>query len=89
MKPIRFLPFQYVAELSLMEVDPFLKYLPSQIAAAAYCLANYTINRKFWVSSFVTYEPALGNQTSIKDKFECLICIKDISTRLVIFFCMF
>ncbi|KAK6486634.1 cyclin-A1-like [Huso huso] len=45
----------YVAELSLMEVDPFLKYLPSQIAAAAYCLANYTINRKFWPESLTSF----------------------------------
>ncbi|XP_051687765.2 cyclin-A1 [Oryctolagus cuniculus] len=40
---------KYVAELSLLEADPFLKYLPSLIAAAAYCLANYTVNRHFWV----------------------------------------
>lgn len=40
---------QYLAELSLLEADPFLKYLPSQTAAAAYCLANYTVNRTFWV----------------------------------------
>ncbi|EPY82821.1 cyclin-A1-like protein [Camelus ferus] len=39
---------KYVAELSLLEADPFLKYLPSLIAAAAYCLANYTVNRHFW-----------------------------------------
>lgn len=38
----------YVSELGLLEVDPFLKYLPSMIAAAAYCLANYTINRTLW-----------------------------------------
>ncbi|XP_040196330.1 cyclin-A1 [Rana temporaria] len=38
----------YMAELTLLEVDPFLKYVPSLTAAAAYCLANYTINRIFW-----------------------------------------
>ncbi|KAM5181571.1 cyclin-A1 isoform 1-T2 [Mantella aurantiaca] len=38
----------YMAELTLLEVDPFLKYIPSLTAAAAYCLANYTINRIFW-----------------------------------------
>ncbi|KAG8136797.1 hypothetical protein E2320_005355, partial [Naja naja] len=42
---------RYIAELSLLEADPFLKYLPSQMAAAAYCLANYTVNRHFWVLS--------------------------------------
>ncbi|XP_036259431.1 cyclin-A1-like [Molothrus ater] len=39
---------RYLAELSLLQVDPLLEYLPSQIAAAAYCLANYTVNRSFW-----------------------------------------
>nr|XP_054507076.1 cyclin-A1-like [Agelaius phoeniceus] len=39
---------RYLAELSLLQVDPPLEYLPSQIAAAAYCLANYTVNRSFW-----------------------------------------
>ncbi|XP_049634809.1 cyclin-A1 [Suncus etruscus] len=39
---------KYVAELSLLEADPFLKYLPSLTAAAAYCLANYTVNKHFW-----------------------------------------
>ncbi|XP_062870156.1 cyclin-A1 [Trichomycterus rosablanca] len=41
----------YLSELSLLEVDPFLQYLPSMIAAAAYCLANYTLNRAFWSDS--------------------------------------
>ncbi|NXV65806.1 CCNA1 protein, partial [Molothrus ater] len=39
---------RYLAELSLLQVDPLLEYLPSQIAAAAYCSANYTVNRSFW-----------------------------------------
>nr|XP_058132924.1 cyclin-A1 isoform X2 [Dasypus novemcinctus] len=39
---------KYAAELSLLEADPFLKHLPSVIAAAAYCLANYTVNRRLW-----------------------------------------
>ncbi|KAL4608560.1 cyclin-A1-like [Arapaima gigas] len=38
----------YLAELSLLELDPFLQYLPSKVAAAAYCLANYTVNRIIW-----------------------------------------
>lgn len=40
---------QYVAELSMLEVDPFLHYFPSVVAAAAFCLANYTLNRSLWV----------------------------------------
>ncbi|XP_062393079.1 cyclin-A1 [Sardina pilchardus] len=38
----------FLAELSLLEVDPFLQHLPSKVAAASYCLANYTLNRTFW-----------------------------------------
>ncbi|XP_067888912.1 cyclin-A1 isoform X2 [Heterodontus francisci] len=39
----------YIAELSLLEADVCLKYTPSLMAAAAFCLANYTINKAFWV----------------------------------------
>lgn len=46
---------KYVAELSLLEADPFLKYLPSLVAAAAYCLANYIVNRHFWVPARVPH----------------------------------
>ncbi|XP_059694858.1 cyclin-A1 [Haemorhous mexicanus] len=46
---------RYLAELSLLQVDPLLKYLPSQIAAAAYCLANYTVNRSFWPEALAAF----------------------------------
>ncbi|KAM4859566.1 cyclin-A1 isoform 1-T3 [Thomomys bottae] len=46
---------KYVAELSLLEADPFLKYLPSVIAAAAFCLANYTVNRHFWPETLAAF----------------------------------
>uniref|UniRef100_A0A7M4EBY0 Cyclin A1 n=1 Tax=Crocodylus porosus TaxID=8502 RepID=A0A7M4EBY0_CROPO len=46
---------RYVAELSLLEIDPFLKYLPSQTAAAAYCLANYTVNRHLWPETLAAF----------------------------------
>ncbi|XP_053772522.1 cyclin-A1 isoform X2 [Desmodus rotundus] len=46
---------KYVAELSLLEADPFLKYLPSLIAAAAYCLANYTVNKHFWPETLAAF----------------------------------
>ncbi|ETE66506.1 Cyclin-A1, partial [Ophiophagus hannah] len=51
---------RYIAELSLLEADPFLKYLPSQMAAAAYCLANYTVNRHFWVNVYFKLEGVLS-----------------------------
>ncbi|CAL8354726.1 unnamed protein product [Merluccius merluccius] len=38
----------YLAELSLVDSEPFLKYLPSHTAAAALLLANYTITGASW-----------------------------------------
>ncbi|XP_038617501.1 cyclin-A1 isoform X2 [Tachyglossus aculeatus] len=46
---------KYVAELSLLETDPFLKYVPSLIAAAAYCLANYIVNQHFWPETLAAF----------------------------------
>nr|XP_020637129.1 cyclin-A2 [Pogona vitticeps] len=41
----------YLGELSLIDADPYLKYLPSVIAAAAFHIANYTISGKTWTDS--------------------------------------
>lgn len=38
----------YLGELSLVDSDPFLKYLPSQLAAAAYIVANNTVTGGSW-----------------------------------------
>ncbi|XP_043982439.1 cyclin-A2 [Gambusia affinis] len=43
----------YLGELSLVDSDPFLKYLPSQMAAAAYILANITVTGSSWPKSLV------------------------------------
>ncbi|XP_073686101.1 cyclin-A1 [Garra rufa] len=45
----------YLSELSLLEVDPFVQYLPSKIAAAAYCLANYTLNGVLWPENLYAF----------------------------------
>ncbi|XP_040907006.1 cyclin-A1 isoform X2 [Toxotes jaculatrix] len=45
----------YVAELSLLEIEPFLRYTPSIVAAGAYCLATYTVNKSLWVLSCFVY----------------------------------
>ncbi|XP_075958308.1 cyclin-A1 [Anarhichas minor] len=45
----------YVAELSLLDIDPFLQYAPSIIAAGAYCLATYTVNKSLWPDSLHTF----------------------------------
>lgn len=52
------LPQQYLSELSLLEVDPFVQYLPSKTAAAAYCLANYTLNGVLWASPTFSLKPS-------------------------------
>ncbi|NXX20543.1 CCNA2 protein, partial [Podargus strigoides] len=41
----------YLGELSLIDADPYLKYLPSVIAAAAFHLADYTISGQTWPES--------------------------------------
>lgn len=41
--------FQYVAELSLLELEMAIMFPPSVVAASAYCLANYTLSRDLWV----------------------------------------
>ncbi|NWU92745.1 CCNA2 protein, partial [Upupa epops] len=41
----------YLGELSLIDADPYLKYLPSVIAAAAFHLADYTITGQIWPQS--------------------------------------
>uniref|UniRef100_A0A8C6LDU2 G2/mitotic-specific cyclin-B2 n=1 Tax=Nothobranchius furzeri TaxID=105023 RepID=A0A8C6LDU2_NOTFU len=45
----------YIAELSLLETDPFLQFLPSLLAAGTYCLAAYTINKSLWPDSLVSF----------------------------------
>ncbi|XP_044079253.1 cyclin-A1 isoform X5 [Siniperca chuatsi] len=45
----------YVAELSLLEIDPFLHYTPSIVAAGAYCLATYTVNKSLWPDSLYAF----------------------------------
>ncbi|XP_034546810.1 cyclin-A2 [Notolabrus celidotus] len=41
----------FLSELSLIDSDPFLKYLPSHTAAAAYTLANNTVTGGSWPKS--------------------------------------
>ncbi|KAM6952167.1 cyclin-A2 [Lycodopsis pacificus] len=41
----------YLGELSLVDSDPFLKYLPSHTAAAAYTLANHVVTGGSWPES--------------------------------------
>uniref|UniRef100_A0A8C6SIH6 G2/mitotic-specific cyclin-B2 n=1 Tax=Neogobius melanostomus TaxID=47308 RepID=A0A8C6SIH6_9GOBI len=45
----------YMSELSLLEMDPFLQYRPSIVAASAYCLASYTVSRSLWPSALQAF----------------------------------
>ncbi|KAM4809615.1 cyclin-A2 [Rhinophrynus dorsalis] len=45
----------YLGELSLIDADPFLRYLPSVVAAAAFIIANYTINDDTWPASLAQF----------------------------------
>lgn len=42
------LPLQYLCELSLLDADPFLTYLPSKISAGALALSRYTLDLPIW-----------------------------------------
>ena len=44
-----FLSFQYLCELTLQDSDPYLKYLPSTIAASSVVLALHTFGLPAWV----------------------------------------
>jgi cyclin A len=46
---------QYLCELALMNSDPFLKYLPSEVAASSVCLARHTLEQPAWVSHTLTH----------------------------------
>ena len=45
-----FFIFQYLCELSMLEADPFLNYLPSTIAASAVVLSLHTLGHQSWVN---------------------------------------
>lgn len=41
---------QYICELSLLEADPYLRFLPSLISAAAHALARHLLDYTIWNS---------------------------------------
>uniref|UniRef100_A0A3P9IEF3 G2/mitotic-specific cyclin-B2 n=1 Tax=Oryzias latipes TaxID=8090 RepID=A0A3P9IEF3_ORYLA len=45
----------YIAELSLLEMNPFLQYPPSLLAAGAYSLACYTIHKVLWPDALAVF----------------------------------
>ncbi|KAK2176216.1 hypothetical protein NP493_675g01027 [Ridgeia piscesae] len=57
----------FLIELSLIDVEPFIKYLPSVTAAAAICLANFTLGHEVWSSRLTE-----STGYEIRDFEECL-----------------
>ena len=61
-----------MAELTLVEADPFLEYAPSQIAASALYLAMYTLNKPWTAEIENTIGYKLTEiQTCISDLHKC------------------
>ncbi|KAH0951823.1 hypothetical protein HN011_011255 [Eciton burchellii] len=63
---IRYLAM-YLCELSLLEADPYLQYLPSHLAASAVALARHTLHEEIWPD-----ELELSTRYSLKDLRECI-----------------
>lgn len=60
----------YLCELSMLEADPYLVFLPSHLAAAAIALARHTLNEEVWPE-----ELALSTGYSFKELKGCLSCL--------------
>ncbi|XP_045895844.1 cyclin-A1 isoform X2 [Micropterus dolomieu] len=63
----------YVAELSLLEIDPFLQYTPSIMAAGTYCLANYTVNKSLWLYISAESRPQQATREKYKSSKYCRV----------------
>ncbi|KAM7290422.1 G2/mitotic-specific cyclin-A-like [Ixodes scapularis] len=57
----------YLCELTFLEDDPYLQYLPSIVAGASLCLANHILNRYPWSSDLVLY-----SGYNVEDFKECI-----------------
>ncbi|XP_015596882.1 cyclin-A2 [Cephus cinctus] len=60
----------YLCELSLLEADPYLQYLPSHLAASAVALARHTLHEEVW-----PHELELSTGYSFHDLRGCLSCL--------------
>ncbi|RXG58415.1 Cyclin-A1 [Armadillidium vulgare] len=58
----------FLSELSMLDSDPFLRYLPSKIAAAAMALANWTQGKEAWSAKLCT-----ESGYSLDDLRECYV----------------
>ncbi|XP_018305955.1 cyclin-A2 isoform X2 [Mycetomoellerius zeteki] len=63
---IKFLAM-YLCELSMLEGDPYLQYLPSHLAASAVALARHTLHEEIW-----PHELELSTGYNLKTLKECI-----------------
>ncbi|XP_012522598.1 cyclin-A2 isoform X2 [Monomorium pharaonis] len=63
---VRFLAM-YLCELSMLEGDPYLQYLPSHLAASAVALARHTLQEEIW-----PHELELSTGYDLKTLKECI-----------------
>ncbi|KAK3869524.1 hypothetical protein Pcinc_025164 [Petrolisthes cinctipes] len=67
----------FLAELTMLDCDPFLRYLPSVIAASAVALANHTQGRVVWPEEMVA-----GTGYTLEDLRECYVNLYRAFTRV-------
>ncbi|XP_051168900.1 cyclin-A2 [Leptopilina boulardi] len=61
----------YLCELSMLEADPFLHFLPSILAASSVALARHTLNEEVW-----PHELELSSGYNLQDLKTCIICLQ-------------
>ncbi|KAJ8675671.1 hypothetical protein QAD02_011457 [Eretmocerus hayati] len=60
----------YLCELSLLEADPYLQFLPSHLAASAVALARHTFQEEPW-----PHELELSTGYNLQDLKQCIFCL--------------
>lgn len=60
----------YLCELSLLEADPYLQFVPSTLAASAIALARHTLQEEVW-----PHELELSSGYSLQDLKVCISCL--------------
>ncbi|XP_017881629.1 cyclin-A2 [Ceratina calcarata] len=66
---IKFLAM-YLSELSMLEGDPYLQFVPSHLAASAIALARHTLLEEMW-----PHELELSTGYSLINLKECILCL--------------
>lgn len=61
----------YLCELSLLEADPYLHFLPSVLAASSVALARHTLNEEVW-----PHELELSSGYNLQELKTCIICLQ-------------